>query len=319
MPYLQRSRKHDRVGWAMRLFYALQEKATRGMAKRALLLIYGGNAFNRQRMKGTELHVERVVESGDGNILRHPQPRLLTIGDRADGDKVVGGNNGGRRSLKCEKLASRVYSAFNVILTWQDHSLVHDQTPLDHTKAEVAEPLLRSRGQFRTGDIGDAFMAKTAEMIEQKPDALGVVGADIIERSTRRAPVDVNAGRSVFQKLHKPWSEALRHQNNAIDMTIQKRLDDSLLFCRILVGVAQEYGVIIRRDHLVDTLHDLRKDRVRDIGDHDPNGGGSLGSERPGNGRGSIAKTVRRLLDKQATFGIDIAFSGQGARYGGAG
>ena len=85
--------------------------------------------------------------------------------------------------------------------------------------------------------------------------------------------------------------------DQAIRLVSAQHLRVALFAIRLMLGIAQQYGIVRRQCCFFCTLQDLREERIGDVRHRDQDLGAALRLERPGDRVGNIAQRGRRLLD----------------------
>ena len=145
-------------------------------------------------------------------------------------------------------------------------------------------------------DKGDAFVAVPDQVLRGVPRAGAVldqhrVGPDALGRPVKRD--DRKAG--LLLRLQVGVVPTGGDQQQPVDLALREQPDVGVLRLEIRVGVAEDQGVAAFPGHALDRLGADRHERVRDVGDYQPDRAGALPLEAAGQFVGPVTQPLHHL------------------------
>jgi hypothetical protein len=119
------------------------------------------------------------------------------------------------------------------------------------------------------------------------------------------------------QHRHVKSADTRRHDDDSIDAALVERTHDADLALRIGPRISQNDRVAVFASDLVDSADDLVVERIRDLGDDDPDRLGLSRDQASRHRAGGVACFVRNFLDPRDRLRLNDGDALQRPRHGG--
>ncbi len=136
----------------------------------------------------------QVVEAHQRDVVRDPQRALAERAHGAEGDEVVGGEEGRGARLGGEDLGGHPVAAGEPETAVADQLGVEDHTSLGERALVARDPVDGRRDRPVAGEHADAPVTELQEVPGQPVRARHGVRADLVDLARRHAPVEDHDG-----------------------------------------------------------------------------------------------------------------------------
>jgi hypothetical protein len=192
----------------------------------------------------------------------------MALAEDAERHGVVGDHDRRRPRARLEHPRRRHPAAFGAEVGLVDAG----RDPADvavQARLEGAPPQLRGREARRPADEGDAPVAQLGEVAERVGEPGPVVDGEVADPRAGAAGVEEH-DRDVppRQLVDQLGVHLRRHERHATDAPLDEPADIARHAVGVVVGVGEDHLVAVLVGGGLDPLHQLREERVRDVG-HD--------------------------------------------------
>ena len=167
----------------------------------------------------------------------------------------------------------------------------------------------------RPRDVGDRVVAELGQVLDGAAHPAVVVDGDAGD--VGHLPVQQHQRLLLGDHADRRVAHPRAGQHRALDQA-ERAFHDAALGRADLGGVGQQQRVAGQPGRLLAALDDLVVERVRDVGDHEPDRPG-LPAERSGDRVGPVADALGRLEDQPGGLRVDPPGTGVGPGHGGGG
>lgn len=257
-----------------------------------------------------------VVKSGDGTLLWNAD---ASLGEGAHGAKcsqIVKSKDGGEFFLLLQQLFGEAVAVFEAGVGIKDVGNLQNQAGFEIQFNGLSEflnapPTWRAVDQALgpTND-GDATMPPLVKMFEGKAASGFVVdhhGADPI---TGNFPTNRGGRNLLFVDVGEDVDideEPVGHNDQAIDVTLEKHLEITLKTVVLVVGIGEDGKVAEGIEGVFDPAQDGRAEWIGNIEEHYTNALAAAASEEAGHRVWTVSQAFGSLFNAQARAGGDIA------------
>jgi hypothetical protein len=157
------------------------------------------------------------------------------------------------------------------------------------------------------GDNADAFVALFDEMFDGETGAKDIIGANRVAGERLGDAADADDGAFAFDEAVDGFFSAGGHkEQESVNLAAFEEAQIANLGGELVVGIAEEEGVAVFTETVLDAADNAGVEGVGDVGDQHADRLGAARLERAGDGVGGVIKLLDGLLDSLRQFGADV-------------
>lgn len=261
-----------------------------------------------------------VVERGERDVLRNPQPARTDRVQCAEGHQVVGGEDRVGRLGKGQEPLGGTASAVRLEVALTDVGIGQRKPVLTQGVAEGLHALAAGGGGSRAGDDRQPAVAQAVQMGDKVAHRGTSVGAHHRHVHPGNPAVHEDHGGAAARGVEYLRGAAVGGRDEEpVDPAVEQRTDVVVLQLGPLVGVSDDDAVPEGARRFLDRASQRGEVRVEYIADDQPEGARLVGAQRPGDGVGPVAERVDSSEDAGPRVGADGRMTVEDARHRGDG